>query len=57
VRALTALLGQGVTGADVLAYTAAVVAHPGYTETFADELTTPGIRVPGLEQQRNGQWR
>jgi hypothetical protein len=44
--ALTALLRRSVTGADVLAYTAAVVAHPGYTEIFADELTTPGIRVP-----------
>ena len=30
----------------MLAYIAAVVAHPAYTKTFADELTTPGIRVP-----------
>ena len=30
----------------MLAYLAATVAHPGYTATFADELTTPGIRVP-----------
>ena len=35
-----------VTAADLLAYVAAVVAHPGYTARFADELTTPGIRVP-----------
>jgi hypothetical protein len=31
---------------DLVAYVAAVVAHPAYTERFADELTTPGIRVP-----------
>jgi hypothetical protein len=43
---LSTLLGRDVTGADVLAYIAGIVAHPAYTETFADELTTPGIRVP-----------
>jgi hypothetical protein len=31
---------------DLVAYIAAVVAHPAYTVQFADELTTPGIRVP-----------
>jgi len=31
---------------DLVAYLAAVIAHPAYTETFTDELTTPGIRVP-----------
>jgi len=31
---------------DLLAYIAAVVAHPAFTRRFADELTTPGIRVP-----------
>jgi hypothetical protein len=30
----------------VLAYVAGVVSHPAFTQTFADELTTPGIRVP-----------
>ena len=45
-QALTGELGRDVTSADVLAYVAAVVAHPAYTQTFADELTTPGIRVP-----------
>lgn len=39
-------LSQKVTDADVLAYIAGIVAHPAYTETFADELTTPGVRVP-----------
>lgn len=49
--ALSALVGDEVfnghvTAEDVLAYVAAVVAHPGYTARFTDELTTPGIRVP-----------
>lgn len=35
-----------VSALDLLAYVAAVVAHPSYTARFADELTTPGIRVP-----------
>ncbi|MFC5747986.1 type ISP restriction/modification enzyme [Actinomadura rugatobispora] len=39
-------LGMRVTAEDVLAYVAAVVAHPGYTERFTKELATPGIRVP-----------
>lgn len=38
--------GGEVTADDLLAYVAAVVAHPGYTMRFADELTTPGVRVP-----------
>jgi hypothetical protein len=44
--AIEAAVGQQVASADTLAYIAAVVAHPAYTQTFADELTTPGIRVP-----------
>ncbi len=40
------LLSDNITAHDMLAYIAAVVAHPAYTATFADELTTPGIRVP-----------
>ena len=34
------------TAHDVAAYLAALTAHPGFTETFVDELTTPGVRVP-----------
>lgn len=49
--ALSVLVGAelftgSVSPLDLFAYVAAVVAHPAYTETFADELTTPGIRVP-----------
>jgi len=46
VRALSATLGRDITAPAVLAYVADVVAHPAFTQTFADELTTPGIRVP-----------
>src|SRR5665647_441731 len=46
VRTLSATLGHDVTATHVLAYLAGAVAHPGFTRTFADELTTPGIRVP-----------
>ena len=46
VDLLSARLQRDVTPTDVLAYVAAVVAHPEYTATFTDELTTPGIRVP-----------
>jgi hypothetical protein len=45
-QALADELGRDVTGPGILAYIAAVIAHPAYTQTFADELTTPGIRVP-----------
>lgn len=47
---IQAVLGEvfaaHVPVAHVVAYLAALVAHPGFTATFADELTTPGIRVP-----------
>ncbi|MFD0199301.1 MULTISPECIES: type ISP restriction/modification enzyme [Saccharothrix] len=39
-------LDTRITVEDLVAYIAAVVAHPGFTTRFADELTTPGIRVP-----------
>lgn len=48
-RLLTVLadrLGAQATVQDLVAYIAAVVAHPGFTEQFVGELVTPGIRVP-----------
>lgn len=44
--ALTCLFGHDVSPEDVISYVAGVVAHPGFTRVFADELTTPGVRVP-----------
>lgn len=46
VGALGTKLEAEVTAEDLIAYVAAVVAHPAFTERFTDELTTPGIRVP-----------
>ncbi|MEU6034687.1 type ISP restriction/modification enzyme [Actinomadura sp. NPDC047616] len=39
-------LGRDISAADLLAYVAAVIAHPGYTRRFQDELRIPGVRVP-----------
>lgn len=44
--AVAAAIGRKTTPGDVLAYVAAITAHRAYTRTFADELTTPGIRIP-----------
>ncbi|TDQ52999.1 type ISP restriction/modification enzyme [Actinorugispora endophytica] len=43
---LTGVLGTPVTASDVAAYIAGTTAHPAFTEEFADELVTPGVRVP-----------
>ncbi|MFI7044047.1 type ISP restriction/modification enzyme [Streptosporangium sandarakinum] len=45
-RTLDQRLDLPVSAADVLAYIAAVTAHGGYTARFAEELRTPGVRVP-----------
>jgi hypothetical protein len=39
-------LGVNASAEDFLAYTAGVTSHRGYTVRFADELKTPGVRVP-----------
>lgn len=44
--ALASTVGILVEPADVLAYLAAITAHPGFTARFAAELETPGVRVP-----------
>lgn len=49
---LTGRLGTEVTGPDVTAYVAGITGHPGYVETFDDELRTPGIRVPITADRR-----
>jgi predicted helicase len=35
-----------VTTDDMLAYIAALAAHPSYTSHFAEQLKTPGVRLP-----------
>ncbi|WP_433498127.1 type ISP restriction/modification enzyme [Sphaerimonospora sp. CA-214678] len=46
VRLLSQRLGWPVTASDVLSYMAAATAHSGYTAHFAEDLRTPGVRVP-----------
>ena len=47
VRAsLAETYGRAVSGEDVMAYLAAVAAHPAYTARFAGDLVKPGLRVP-----------
>jgi len=42
-------LGHIVTAEDVLAYVAAITAHPAFTDRFVEDLRTPGILVPLTE--------
>ncbi|WP_160050791.1 type ISP restriction/modification enzyme [Nocardiopsis sp. FR4] len=39
-------LGLTVTAHDLAAYTAGITANPAFTKQFAEELVTPGVRVP-----------
>lgn len=43
---LTGRYGASVTPEDMLAYIAAVAAHPAFTARFQDDLSTPGLRIP-----------
>lgn len=43
---LTQRLERPVSAEDFLAYVAAITAHPAFTERFAEDLRTPGVRVP-----------
>ena len=42
---LTEQFGTSVYGQQVMAYLAAVMAHPGYTRRFQDDLVQPGLRL------------
>lgn len=43
---LAKIYGQPVKAEDVMAYVAAVMAHPAFTARFAPDLIRPGLRVP-----------
>jgi hypothetical protein len=43
---LTQKLGVSVKAEDVIAYIAAVAAHPAFTSRFQEDLSTPGLRIP-----------
>jgi len=44
--ALAAAHGAPVSAPDMLAYVAAVAAHPAYTARFQPDLVQPGLRIP-----------
>jgi hypothetical protein len=43
---LTARYGKPVSSEDLMAYIAAIAAHPAYTSRFQNDLSTPGLRIP-----------
>jgi hypothetical protein len=43
---LTRKYGTEVTAEDVVAYIAAIAAHPAFTVCFQGDLSTPGLRIP-----------
>jgi len=52
LRLIEQVIGRHVNADDLLAYVAAVVAHPGYTRLYWDDLAVPGIRVPLSSDQQ-----
>ena len=46
LQEMSSTLGAPVSGADLMAYFAAVAAHPAYTERFQTDLVQPGLRFP-----------
>ena len=46
LRALAKAYGAAVGPEDVIAYIAAVMAHPAFTARFRADLVRPGLRVP-----------
>lgn len=48
---IEARYGATVTAEDLMAYIAAIAAHPAFTERFQDDLSTPGLRIPMTADQ------
>jgi hypothetical protein len=46
LKAIARRLGVNASAEELLAYVAGIVSHRSYTARFAQELKTPGIRVP-----------
>lgn len=46
LEVLTERLGQAVDATDVFTYVTGITGHPGFTERFLPDMTTPGLRVP-----------
>jgi hypothetical protein len=46
LKVIARRLGMNASAEEFLAYVAGVTSHQGYAARFADELKTPGVRVP-----------
>lgn len=46
IALLSKAFGAAVDPVDIFAYVAALLAHPAYTASFAEDLVRPGLRVP-----------
>jgi Type ISP C-terminal specificity domain/N-6 DNA Methylase len=46
------VIGRPISGDDLLAYIAAIAAHPGYTRRYRKDLAVPGIRIPLSRESR-----
>jgi hypothetical protein len=46
ITKLTDIYGTPVSAADIMAYIAAIAAHPAYIARFAPHLVQPGLRIP-----------
>ncbi len=46
IRHLSSILGVEISAEDLFAYIVGVIAHPAFTARFAEDLSTPGLRVP-----------
>lgn len=51
LRFMTGLLKCSVAALDLVAYMAAIAAHPAFTRIFASDLKNPGIRIPVTANQ------
>lgn len=49
LKHLGTVYGTVVSAEDVMAYVAALVAHPAFTSRFAEDLRQPGLRMPITE--------
>lgn len=50
LTALSQAYGRSVSAAEVLAYVVGVASHAYYTQSFASDLVTPGVRIPFTRQ-------
>ena len=46
LKFLSERYGATVSAEDLVAYIAAIAAHPAFTARFQDDLSTPGLRIP-----------